>query len=123
MIEITRDDLAKMLINGIVEVEFTKADGKQRVMKCTLNPDYLPEPDEKEIKEYDGKPQKLVNPDQIRVYDIEADGFRTVTLSKLTRDPLPITMPVCDCSMECSGDCRDHHGHHGKVETPKSDIY
>jgi|GEM_PF-723487 len=113
-IEITKDALVGMLIDGVVEVEFIKADGSQRVMKCTLSPDYLPEATEEEVQAYDAKPKRQVTlkPDQVRVYDIEAQGYRTVTLSKLIREPIPVQsseLPGCGgecpgCQGQCQGD-------------------
>lgn len=38
----TRENLLTMLKENVVEVTFAKLDGEQRVMPCTLMPEYLP---------------------------------------------------------------------------------
>jgi hypothetical protein len=43
MTNISPVQLHTLLKNGVITVEFTKVDGTNRVMKCTLNSAYLPE--------------------------------------------------------------------------------
>ena len=38
----SREDLLSILLNSVATVIFTKADGSTRVMKCTLQKDFLP---------------------------------------------------------------------------------
>jgi len=38
----TRDGLVDMLRHNIVTVTFTKVNGEERIMKCTLLTDYIP---------------------------------------------------------------------------------
>jgi hypothetical protein len=59
-------------------VTFTKADGSDRVMKCTLNPEQLPKV---ELKE-DTKPKKE-NTDYLRVFDLEKNEWRSFTIKKV----------------------------------------
>ena len=40
----TRDELIELLRNEVVEVTFTKLDGDERVMPCTLQAKYFPDP-------------------------------------------------------------------------------
>ena len=63
-------NLTELLRTGIVEVKFTKVDGTERVMRCTLQPQYLPESIEKEGV-------KVRNPDVQSVWDIDNAGWRS----------------------------------------------
>jgi polyisoprenoid-binding protein YceI len=59
-------------------VTFTKADGTERVMKCTLNPEQLPKV---EIKE-DAKPRKE-STTSMRVFDLEKNEWRSFTIKNV----------------------------------------
>jgi hypothetical protein len=59
-------------------VTFTKSDGTERVMKCTLVPDQLPKV---EIKE-DAKPRKE-STTSMRVFDLEKKEWRSFTIKKV----------------------------------------
>ena len=59
-------------------VTFTKSDGTERVMKCTLVPDQLPKV---EIKE-DAKPRKELTT-SMRVFDLEKNEWRSFTIKKV----------------------------------------
>ena len=63
-------NLTELLRSGIVEVTFTKVDGTERVMRCTLQPQYLPESIEKEGV-------KVRNPDVQSVWDIDINAWRS----------------------------------------------
>ena len=63
-----------------VEVKFTKKDGTERVMKCTLHPDFLPK---QEIKENTDKVARPQNDSVLPVYDLEAKGWRSFTVSSV----------------------------------------
>lgn len=60
------DDLRELLQKGIVSVTFTKKDGSERVMLCTLFPDFLPATDGN--GSYNGITV---------VYDLENEGWRS----------------------------------------------
>jgi hypothetical protein len=59
-------------------VTFTKSDGTERVMKCTLVPDQLPKV---EIKE-GAKPRKE-STTSMRVFDTEKNEWRSFTIKKV----------------------------------------
>jgi hypothetical protein len=59
-------------------VTFTKSDGTERVMKCTLVPNQLPKV---EIKE-DAKPRKE-SATSMRVFDLEKKEWRSFTIKKV----------------------------------------
>lgn len=65
------NELKSYLVSGVVNVTFTKADGTERVMKCTVNPDYIP----KESLPKDSS--KSVTEEVQRVYDLEREGWRS----------------------------------------------
>jgi len=67
----SRKWLIGLLESEIVEIEFTKKDGTDRVMKCTLQEDYLPEYSVIEIDKDRWKK------DALAVFDIENDGWRS----------------------------------------------
>ena len=63
-----RNWLAGMLEQSIVEVTFTKKDGTERVMNCTLLEDYLPETT---------GAGRSAGSDALAVFDVDADGWRS----------------------------------------------
>lgn len=72
-------------LKGVLSVQpatvtFTKKDGTERVMNCTLRADLLPAV---EIKE-DKAPRKQ-NESALAVYDLEANGWRSFTVSSVKR--------------------------------------
>lgn len=75
--------LKDLLKKGEVIVTFTKADGSNRVMKCTTNASLMPalpateaQGDTKKRKAYVGVQA---------VYDLEAGGFRSFRFDSVTR--------------------------------------
>lgn len=61
--------LKNVLETDVVEVTFTKKDGSERILKCTLKEDVLPEVQNKEAKE---KSQEA-----LAVWDVESEGWRS----------------------------------------------
>jgi len=60
--------LAGILEQSVVEVTFTKKDGTERVMNCTLLEDYLPETT---------GAGRSAGSDSLAVYDVDSDGWRS----------------------------------------------
>lgn len=75
---IDRDWLLSLLREGDVKVTFTKTDGTQREMLCTLKEGVVV-PHEKKTDRV-----KKVNEDVIPVWDIENEGWRSFKLSAVT---------------------------------------
>lgn len=72
-------DWVKSILNdGIATVTFTKADGTERVMKCTLDRKLVPNYEERtsETKRINEN-VRMVSPDVLPVYDVEAQGWRS----------------------------------------------
>lgn len=65
--------IKKALAEGILKVKFTKRDGTERDMFCTLKADLLPE--QTDLEEQVQK--KTPNPDALKVWDIEKAAWRS----------------------------------------------
>jgi esterase/lipase superfamily enzyme len=70
---LTKEDVQSLLHDGICEITFTKVNGEERVMKCTLNEKLLP----KQIDLEEAIQKKKPNPDVLAVWDITAEGWRS----------------------------------------------
>ena len=71
-----REKMQEILRENVVEVQFTKADGSLRTLRCTLMPDSLPP------LKTDGK-QRAENLDVIPVWDVEAEGWRAFRIDSV----------------------------------------
>ena len=74
-----RYDLTTKLVSGIHNITFTKVDGSERTMPCTLDPAILPVV---EITEEKKVPRKI-NPDTMRVYVTDINEWRSFRLENL----------------------------------------
>jgi hypothetical protein len=79
-IEVFRGWLKGVLTVQPATITFTKKDGTERVMNCTLRGDMLPVV---EIKE-DKAPRKQ-NDSILSVYDLDAQGWRSFTINTVKR--------------------------------------
>ena len=74
----TYDNVYSILKNGVASVTFTKVDGSNRVMRCTLMDQYLPE-------QYRGKGAMLTEAgNTIRVYDLDLGEWRSFRVDSVT---------------------------------------
>jgi hypothetical protein len=79
-----------MLKTNVITLNFTKKDGTERVMRCTLQPDLLPKVEHKtELKE--SKP--ITEQTAIPVYDLDNNGWRSFTLNTVKRVGFELTTP------------------------------
>lgn len=78
MTTINKETLKQKLQNGLGTVVFTKADGSERTMKCTLKADLLPVV---EIKQ--GAKSKVENPEILSVWDLENAGWRSFRIDSI----------------------------------------
>ena len=75
----TVEELVQSLKHGIVVVvKFLKKDESERIMVATLDPKLLPERDAAITQEYVVK-----NTNQIRVYDVEAEDWRSFLFDRI----------------------------------------
>ena len=70
-----RDTILTDLRQYVIEVHFTKVNGDNRVMRCTLRPDLLPENYINEAAEE--KAFHRVNPEVIAAWDVQKGGWRS----------------------------------------------
>jgi len=92
---IMRDWVKSLLGKQEITVKFTKADGTDRDMRCTLNWDLIPPGPPKpntgsisEIVSESAKPRKepkAPDPAVIKVYDLEAQAWRSFRMDRLKR--------------------------------------
>lgn len=73
MLEVDKDNALKSLKNGICKVLFTKANGEDRLMHCTLNESILPE----QIDIEEAIQKKKPNPNAVAVWDTDVGGWRS----------------------------------------------
>ena len=71
-IELFKKWLKSHLTVGPTTVVFTKKDGTERKMLCTLNESLVPI-----VESAEPKREKKVNDDVMAVYDLEAKGWRS----------------------------------------------
>jgi hypothetical protein len=86
---IIRDWIRSLLQVTAVTVEFVKADGTVRSMRCTLNPDKLP-PAPAPVVPVDGiikesKQRKAPDPESIRVFDLDKNEWRSFRFDRLQK--------------------------------------
>lgn len=78
-----RDWLVSHLKMGPVTVTFNKKDGEQRVMNCSLQPELLPPMPVHESTTETPKVKKE-NLNNVSVYDLTAQGWRSFILKNVT---------------------------------------
>jgi hypothetical protein len=78
--EIEKQQLKKLLSENTLSVLFTKKDGTQRAMLCTLIADHLPVV---EKKEEDTKVEKKQSEESIAVWDLEKKAWRSFRLDSI----------------------------------------
>ena len=74
----TVEELMQSLKHGITVVKFLKKDESERIMIATLDPKLLPERDASITQEYVVK-----NTNQIRVYDVEVEAWRSFLFDRI----------------------------------------
>ena len=107
--DLTREDIVELLYNDVAIVTFTKVDGSERVMKCTLlqevlgamnipeipsegfhtDPTTLTDPSEelkKDLKTLDTRDSNVV-----AVYDIDKEGWRSFRIDSVKSISIPTT--------------------------------
>lgn len=85
--ELFGDDVSKQwvkscLLTNVCTITFTKKNGDERVMKCTLDEQHFP-PVQKEASEVGEVRQK--SKDALAVFDIEAQGWRAFRWDSIKR--------------------------------------
>ena len=84
-------DLKKLLHEHTLNVIFTKKDGTERAMHCTLLPEHLPAIDKQEGDEV--KPLKKQSEESIAVWDIDKKAWRSFRIDSIVSYvPLPSSL-------------------------------
>ena len=73
------DSLNEALLQGKVQVKFTKADGSERIMICSKNPSYVPAD---QVPNMSGEPAPVQH-DLFKVFDIEQNSWRSFKPSRV----------------------------------------
>jgi hypothetical protein len=76
----TRDGLIDLLRHNIVSVTFTKVNGEERVMACTLQPNLIPNATTQNGELIvEGK----ITSNNIAVWDVNANGWRSFRVASV----------------------------------------
>ncbi len=81
LFQFLKEDIKKLLQDNTLSVLFTKKDGTQRTMLCTLNTDLLPVADKKEGDEV--KKEKKQNEESLAVWDLEKNAWRSFRIDSI----------------------------------------
>lgn len=79
-IEWDKEAIIKQLHEKVCKIVFTKANGDNRIMHCTLQESMLPA--QVDVEEHIQK--KKPNPDVLAVWDVEASGWRSFRWDSVT---------------------------------------
>ena len=74
-----KDNLNELLRNNVATVTFTKLDGSERVMKCTLLKEYIPNAATKGQNVVSEETTNL----NMSVWDVEAAGWRSFRINSV----------------------------------------
>jgi len=77
----TKDELLTMLKQKVVEVTFTKLDGEERVMPCTLLESYLPPA--KKNEPITQKKVREISDKVVVAWAVESKGFRSFRYDRI----------------------------------------
>jgi hypothetical protein len=77
-----RDVILKDLREYVMEIYFTKVNGEDRAMRCTLRPDLLPPGYTNDITEE--KNFHTQNPNVIAAWDVQKRGWRSFRIDSVT---------------------------------------
>jgi hypothetical protein len=72
-----QQEIKDALHTNVCTVTFTKVNGDERVMQCTLKEDLLPAQIDIEESIQESIQKKKPNPDVLAVYDVTAQGWRS----------------------------------------------
>ena len=76
-----RDTILKDLRQYVIEVHFTKVNGEDRAMRCTLRPELLPPGYAQDITEENKFHSE--NPDVIAAWDVQKGGWRSFRIDSV----------------------------------------
>jgi len=75
------DKVLDQLRSNVLQVTFSKVNGEQRVMPCTLQTDYMPELSESKVNQVE---DFSVNKSVIRAFAIDKQSWRSFRVDNIT---------------------------------------
>ena len=78
-VDYSREQLAELLKNNVLTVTFTKVDGTERVMRCTLLPEYVPPSNSNSMSQLLTEGART----SIPVWDVEAGAWRSFRVDSI----------------------------------------
>jgi hypothetical protein len=78
---VTRQEIVAILKQGVHSITFTKVDGTERTMPCTLDPAILPPVDL--IENEEKKVPRKLNSDTLRVFVTDINEWRSFRIDNL----------------------------------------
>jgi len=87
--DLSREDVVELLQNDVATVTFTKVDGTERAMSCTLLQEVLSQRAPSVVSDKPKAPSKTPNPNTVAVFDMKADGWRSFRLESLKSIEFP----------------------------------
>lgn len=73
------DNIVEQLRNNVLEVTFTKVNGEERVMPCTLLTEYMPQPEQAETAATIAS-----NTSVVRAFAIDKQAWRSFRVDNVT---------------------------------------
>jgi len=74
---VTKQKIKEALLENVCDIKFTKVDGTERVMRCTLKSDLVPAPEHKPEQ------NRTVNESVLPVWDLEKKGWRSFRIDSV----------------------------------------
>lgn len=82
----TKIELKQIIQNNVVTLFFTKVDGTEREMRCTLLPEYLPDQyRNKNTQLLQESLGRLENANTLSVWDLDANAWRSFRCDSVTK--------------------------------------
>lgn len=79
-----KDELRDSLHNSVMNITFIKKDGSERIMKCTLNSQYIPSlVVSSEEETLIPKKIRKENDDVISVFDLDKQDWRSIIIENI----------------------------------------
>jgi len=79
----SKAEITDMLSERIVTVKFKKADGSERVMKCTLMQSMIPQTTKTVAETNTIVKERRENDSVVAAWDVEAEGWRSFRLDSI----------------------------------------
>jgi|APCry1669189034_1035192.scaffolds.fasta_scaffold76648_1 hypothetical protein len=79
----SKAEITDMLSERIVTVKFKKADGSERVMKCTLMQSMIPQTTKTVAETNNTVKERRENDSVVAAWDVEAEGWRSFRLDSI----------------------------------------